>query len=91
MRGTLYCEEKPVCVIIIYIIHCAKCAIKCAHILITESIHIEQCQCVQKLLFTLSTIFNLQEQITYVQAEHADVDICIITCSVYQTAQMSAV
>ncbi len=42
MRGTLYCEEKTVCVITIHIIHCAKCVIKCAHIVITESIHIEQ-------------------------------------------------
>lgn len=37
-----------------------------------------QCQCVQKIQFTLSTTSNLKAQITCEWAQHAHVDICII-------------
>lgn len=58
MRGELYCEEKPMCEITIYIIHCAKCVLKCAHILIAPYILSRKCQCVQKILLHL--INNIQ-------------------------------
>jgi len=64
-----------------------------SHLCVSEGPYIlsRKCQYVQKILFTLSRLFNLQEQTPYVQAEHANVDICINTCSVYQGVQMSVV